>query len=662
MKYTPKDFSGAYHIMPNSVCLFLSGDAFKVFTEIYAHGCKIHNETLTEDNIMLSVRIICKLTHLGSRKVNDCIRELEEFNFIRVFKRDRSQWSFQIIWNEIHKLHTCLSNISYDGQNQLYDICHKNGKRIPISAVDNDILTKITADYKLDAQTAVKSVNNAEITADDKDNSTGMCSAVEKDIITNTTSAAVKNDKNANITADKNATAVKSVNNAEITAANHICSVNQVEDIDGKVSLIVPLSSAERFIAKKMGFDQLVFLTADGQTAVISAQNDSKLLSDLQVSPKTCNFSSTVNIYKDNKENQASEARNNKGENKNENDENDDEPVMLNDEERDWNNFFSFSNSFLEHSFNGKENVFGKGHELPVEDKKDFGLTREMTHTSRTGNKLVWNETRDLTLQCYTEKEIQSIMDNSQFYDSDEDKLIRMVWNDLAPSIDIDNKDEYENQENRNDDILPVIEFNRELAEALEELRQDSDFQLTDKQAKNIFGFDVVQTGDEFSYVLAPNKIRKLKNDTDEATTIPEWKRKSNRRRGAEGRKEITTFLDCIEELSKDESSLTSTEMLVHLISQYAGKDSWTSDTGYEHKPNEEVPGLILPDLITEWSEQSGLSEENIMAILKKLPHRNGRTILHPQHLSVSDIISMNEQTNEDSEVERLYAERMKEG
>lgn len=648
--------------MPNSVCLFLSGDAFKVFTEIYAHGCKIHNETLTEDNIMLSVRIICKLTHLGSRKVNDCIRELEEFNFIRVFKRDRSQWSFQIIWNEIHKLHTCLSNISYDGQNQLYDICHKNGKRIPISAVDNDILTKITADYKLDAQTAVKSVNNAEITADDKDNSTGMCSAVEKDIITNTTSAAVKNDKNANITADKNATAVKSVNNAEITAANHICSVNQVEDIDGKVSLIVPLSSAERFIAKKMGFDQLVFLTADGQTAVISAQNDSKLLSDLQVSPKTCNFSSTVNIYKDNKENQASEARNNKGENKNENDENDDEPVMLNDEERDWNNFFSFSNSFLEHSFNGKENVFGKGHELPVEDKKDFGLTREMTHTSRTGNKLVWNETRDLTLQCYTEKEIQSIMDNSQFYDSDEDKLIRMVWNDLAPSIDIDNKDEYENQENRNDDILPVIEFNRELAEALEELRQDSDFQLTDKQAKNIFGFDVVQTGDEFSYVLAPNKIRKLKNDTDEATTIPEWKRKSNRRRGAEGRKEITTFLDCIEELSKDESSLTSTEMLVHLISQYAGKDSWTSDTGYEHKPNEEVPGLILPDLITEWSEQSGLSEENIMAILKKLPHRNGRTILHPQHLSVSDIISMNEQTNEDSEVERLYAERMKEG
>lgn len=662
MKYTPKDFSGAYHIMPNSVCLFLSGDAFKVFTEIYAHGCKIHNETLTEDNIMLSVRIICKLTHLGSRKVNDCIRELEEFNFIRVFKRDRSQWSFQIIWNEIHKLHTCLSNISYDGQNQLYDICHKNGKRIPISAVDNDILTKITADYKLDAQTAVKSVNNTEITADDKSNSSEIYSAVEKDIITNTTSAAVKNDKNANITADKNTTAVKSVNNANITAVHNVCSVNQVEDIDGKVSLIIPLSSAERFIAQKMGFDQLVFLTADGQTAVISAQNDSKLLSDLQVLPKTCNFSSTVNIYKDNKENQASEARNNKGENKNENDENDDEPVMLNDEERDWNNFFSFSNSFLEHSFNGKENVFGKGHELPVEDKKDFGLTREMTHTSRTGNKLVWNETRDLTLQCYTEKEIQSIMDNSQFYDSDEDKLIKMVWNDLAPSIDIDNKDEYENQENRNDDILPVIEFNRELAEALEELRQDSDFQLTDKQAKNIFGFDVVQTGDEFSYVLAPNKIRKLKNDTDEATTIPERKRKSNRRRGAEGRKEITTFLDCIEELSKDENNLTSAEMLVHLISQYAEKDSWTSDTGYEHKPNEEVPGLLLPDLVTEWSEQSGLSEENIMAILKKLPHRNGKTILHPQHLSVNDVVSMNEQTNEDSEVERLYAKRMKEG
>lgn len=662
MKYTPKDFSGAYHIMPNSVCLFLSGDAFKVFTEIYAHGCKIHNETLTEDNIMLSVRIICKLTHLGSRKVNDCIRELEEFNFIRVFKRDRSQWSFQIIWNEIHKLHTCLSNISYDGQNQLYDICHKNGKRIPISAVDNDILTKITADYKLDAQTAVKSVNNTEITADDKSNSSEIYSAVEKDIITNTTSAAVKNDKNANITADKNTTAVKSVNNANITAVHNVCSVNQVEDIDGKVSLIIPLSSAERFIAQKMGFDQLVFLTADGQTAVISAQNDSKLLSDLQVSPKTCKSDSTVNIYKDNKENQASEARNNKGENKNENDENDDEPVMLNDEERDWNNFFSFSNSFLEHSFNGKENVFGNGHELPVEDKKDFGLTKERAYSSRTRNKLVWNETRDLTLQCYTEKEIQSIMDNSQFYDSDEDKLIRMVWNDLAPSIDIDNKDEYENQENRNDDILPVIEFNRELAEALEELRQDSDFHLTDKQAKNIFGFDVVQTGDEFSYVLAPNKIRKLKNDTDEATTIPERKRKSNRRRGAEGRKEITTFLDCIEELSKDESNLTSTEMLVHLISQYAGKDSWTSDTGYEHKPNEEVPGLLLPDLVIEWSEQSGLSEENIMTILKKLPHRNGKTILHPQHLSVSDIVSMNEQTNEDSEVERVYAKRMKEG
>lgn len=662
MKYTPKDFSGAYHIMPNSVCLFLSGDAFKVFTEIYAHGCKVHNETLTEDNIMLSVRTICKLTHLGNRKINDCIRELEELNFVRVFKRDRSQWSFQIIWNEIHKLHTCLSSVSYDGQNQLYDICHKNGKRIPISAVDNDILTKITADYKLDAQTAVKSVNNAEITADDKDNSTGMCYAVEKDIITNTTSAAVKNDKNANITADKNTTAAKSVNNTEITAVHNICSVNQVEDIDGKVSLIVPLSSAERFIAQKMGFDQLVFLTADGQTAVISAQNDSKLLSDLQVSPKTCNFSSTVNIYKDNKENQASEARNNKGENKNENDENDDEPVMLNDEERDWNNFFSFSNSFLEHSFNGQENVIGNGHELPVEDKKDFGLTRERAYSSRTRNKLVWNETRDLTLQCYTEKEIQSIMDNPQFYDSDEDKLIRIVWNDLAPSIDLDNKDEYENQEYRNDDILPVTEFNRELTDALEELRHDSDFQLTDKQAKNIFGFDVVKAGNEFGYVLAPNKIRKLKNDKNDDEIIPERKRKSNRRRGAEGRKEITTFLDCINELSKDESNLTSTEMLVHLMSQYAEKDSWVSDTGYEHKPNEEIPGLLLPDLVMEWSVQSGLSEENIMAILKKLPHRNGKTILHPQHLSVSDIVSMNEQTNEDSEVERLYAKRMKEG
>lgn len=580
MKYTLSDFNGRYHSMPNAVMDLLSGDAFLVFSRIYAHSKK----TLCADDIYISAKTLSKLTRRSERKIAQSIKELEDIGFVFIKGSERGKRTFTINWEEIYKLSQFTSNISYDGVSELNEICHAGGDTIPFSQIPQEVLAKISAEYKYEPKSADIPAFNAQMSADSDKNihQTAANSAL------NTKNAAVSTQSAANPVFNAEMSAVLSsllqkmqqINPTNAENAAVLCNnaSHYIVSDNGKFDLYVVLSNAEQIIASKLGINAIKLLFKSADISYISDKSaDISDISGAENAADSKNLLTFVHtdkyIYKYNKDNHI---------------------------ERSSINI-------------GDKNV----------SKKD------------------WDETRDLSLPCFSQHEIDDILANS-FYDSSSDKLIRFVY----PQIE---QDEVLLDERGNEiaNIIPVSFFDNIIHRAITSLKEDDpDFNITEEQAKNIFGFEVVDMGEEFGYKIDPTKIRKI-----DVSLTSRTEKANSRRHGVDGRKAIHLFVDCIKEIGDNNvDNLTDAEIPVYAILKAT-----------EEGCDVEITKATFQLRLNEWIEKYDRPKDIFEEVLDKLPKRGNKIKLRPTALSVDYIVNLNIRLNQASDVEDLYAKKMAE-
>ena len=282
MKHSLADFKGRYHSMPSTIMDLLTGDAFLIFSRIYAHSKK----TICEDEIQISAKTLSKLTRRSERKVAQSIKELEDIGFIFVKGSERGKRTYIINWDEIYKLNQFTSGISYEGIAKLNEICHSDNGITPFSQIPKNILDEISADFKYDSKSAANPALNTENAADleTSGNQSADISALNAEF------AAV-----SPVTMQK-LQQIYGLDTAIAADSSHI-----ILEQDGEIHLYVKLSGAEQIIARKIGINsvKLVFSSAanpalntemsadEKKSAAISALKDKNLLT----------FGTSVNIY-----------------------------------------------------------------------------------------------------------------------------------------------------------------------------------------------------------------------------------------------------------------------------------------------------------------------------------------------------------------------------
>lgn len=323
-KYNISDFKGHYHLMPNVIMDVISGDAYKVFSRIYAYGCKVHREPMTNKSISISARVMRKLLKLGFKKINTCITELEDLNFISVDKANKSAAQYTINWKEILYLDSITCNLSYEGRTIIADACKDGNKIVAPSQLDGNFISKVVADYRLDSNEYANLVTDgmesitdeSEVSEQKADIVTDDCNRVDK---CNHMRLQMNENCNQDYTnCNRMQLQLNSNCNQPVTVPSHYFA-----EKDEKLVLVINLSPEESLLYKRTGINELII---NGQTVAMSTSNCNHM--QLQMNPtvieidpncnqigtfpqKTCKSGYTVNIYnkinKNNKQYERSE-------------------------------------------------------------------------------------------------------------------------------------------------------------------------------------------------------------------------------------------------------------------------------------------------------------------------------------------------------------------
>ena len=320
MKHSLADFKGRYHSMPSTIMDLLTGDAFLIFSRIYAHSKK----TICEDEIQISAKTLSKLTRRSERKVAQSIKELEDIGFIFVKGSERGKRTYIINWDEIYKLNQFTSGISYEGIAKLNEICHSDNGITPFSQIPKNILDEISADFKYDSKSAANSALNTENAADSQiaDNQSADISALNTKMSADAqmrtgqsaANSALK-DENA---ADENKTADISALKTEFAAVSpaimqkmqQIYSLNAenaadsshiILEQDGEIHLYVKLTGAEQIIARKIGINRIKLIFSSAANSALntemSADEKKSAANSALKDENLLTFGTSVNIY-----------------------------------------------------------------------------------------------------------------------------------------------------------------------------------------------------------------------------------------------------------------------------------------------------------------------------------------------------------------------------
>lgn len=449
-------------------------------------------------------------------------------------------------------------------------------------------------------------------------------------------------------------------------------SSHYVEKIGEKFVLNVILSNAERYLMDIVGQNAFEVRFLSNLGGIISTHSGIKSTHEsAEMIPPTQNSGITVIpqiIYnKDKEDSRDSEAIPIEGgENKKADDENENDDEAFFPDGTMMENIFSFL-SFSSFFFSVKaKRSLGKNIEeifnvLPAIEENNSAEQETDKDKTSSSFKSSWKEVRDLSLDCYSQIDFHFIIENTEFNDSPEDKIIQEVWSDLNnhPEQEEDILDE----DYASSNIIPVTEFNRILFNVWSELKeQDENFQLSEQDVRNIFGFDAVWKDDEWQYVISSSKIRKLRHEEEELPSRRNRKVRRSNRHGWEERMKIQEYLDCLYEIGKKNfQRLTKAEKAIYEIDQYAHKDEWVADSGYVHQPHKELNTFQLENVMKDWENKSGMNEDELNDLLDGFKWRGARKtlILSPRQLSVDFIQSFNKDMGEESEVEEIWEEKM---
>lgn len=241
-----------------------------------------------------------------------------------------------------------------------------------------------------------------------------------------------------------------------------------------------------------------------------------------------------------------------------------------------------------------------------------------------------WFDSADRTLPAYSLEEFERIMDNPEIYNDEESKFIRLVWDSFA----------YD--ENEIDNLVPAVEVKRNLFEAYKEMKEDSDFSLTEEDIKNIFSFDTEEQEGELYCNISPTKLKKLWVSRKPRTSRERRRRTS---RNSEERSEMVAYFGIVEELSKkDSDKLTDPEYILCILKKEEEKGT-----------NMYISKAYIEQTVEEWAKKYEVPSETLLNICTFMPLKAEKYHVRADALTVEDIMMFNEDCQQPSEVEKIY-------
>ena len=291
--------------------------------------------------------------------------------------------------------------------------------------------------------------------------------------------------------------------------------------------------------------------------------------------------------------------------------------------------------------------------EAAIEDEENENPLQTEISSAKASEKRVFLEFRNLELPKMTYTEFQSIINDPKFNNTETDRLIQYVWKEIEP----EENDEDELEERSKDDIIPVSLFNKILFEAWSELKDElPDFSLTEEDAKNIFGFEVVDMGEEFGYRIDSSFIRNI-HQLSEYEEMRREKADNLQFSRMENRMAREFFVESLIEIAdKDINQLTDMEYAVLRL------DDFVSEREKNKMPRfDEITAIQMGDLIEDTANEAKVSKialKRLCRAFKKKPNSLVARI-RISALDFEAVFAYNREVGQDSVVEELLNKKL---
>lgn len=659
---TTLNIPGGISPIPNAYVGFLSDTAITVLSKIF----EVWYENPNNDWMIISNSSIADGLAKSRNSVTTKIDELSALNIIKVEQLNKRDRKYKINWSEVNFDCEVISKLTQTGKNKLWNACYVNSENsiVPISKIEKNVVLTIIQNNTVTAQkfssqqerllkilalnnsTAQKFSSQCSNFEQLPESSVQILSSQDIDvsdefaqILSNEVLQCSKFEQSTRTTAQKFSSQPINCTKFEQSAGKtnaifgsvpenyaHESCTPTVEWSKNDTTIEIHVSEALQDALFDIGLDNVrIKLRSDaGCIAVFQQKKEKQEEQDGKETKKEKNLPPYPYLIKEiNKEKgeqeekkekklMASAARPNKG-GKNEN-------VLENDSFLD-----SGLDSFLE----------GRSSEQP---SRVFSVLRS------------WAEDRSCEeFEYLPGYELNNILNDPELYDSDYDIVLRNTWNDIQGLY----RDSVEDSPGSEKILVPVQIFKTMLYRVLEEQYEiNSQFKVTEQDAKNIFGFELTEQDGEPYYIIDPDEIR----DINKPIVIKPQLKYRNVFDHASERVKKLVYSECMAEVP--EQDFTRAEKAIRYMTNYV------EERARNKTPRaEEMTPMQFPSFLESVSKYSNLPVDDLKILFSRLQKKKrvGLFYLKFNLLVIEEIIQFNHDRNEYGKVEELYCKKMAE-
>nr|UVY05155.1 MAG: hypothetical protein [Bacteriophage sp.] len=659
---TTLNIPGGISPIPNAYVGFLSDTAITVLSKIF----EVWYENPNNDWMIISNSSIADGLAKSRNSVTTKIDELSALNIIKVEQLNKRDRKYKINWSEVNFDCEVISKLTQTGKNKLWNACYVNSENsiVPISKIEKNVVLTIIQNNTVTAQkfssqqerllkilalnnsTAQKFSSQCSNFEQLPESSVQILSSQDIDvsdefaqILSNEVLHCSKFEQSNNSTAQKFSSQPINCSKFEQSAGKtnaifgsvpenyaHESCTPTVEWSKNDTTIEIHVSEALQDALFDIGLDNVrIKLRSDaGCIAVFQQKKEKQEEQDGKETKKEKNLPPYPYLIKEiNKEKgeqeeekekklMASAARPNKG--------GKDENVFENESFLD-----SGLDSFLE----------GRSNEQP---SRVFSVLRS------------WAEDRSCEgFEYLPGYELNNILNDPELYDSDYDIVLRNTWNDIQGLY----RDSVEDSPGSEKILVPVQIFKTMLYRVLEEQYEiNSQFKVTEQDAKNIFGFELTEQDGEPYYIIDPDEIR----DINKPIVIKPQLKSRNVFDHASERVKKLVYSECMAEVP--EQDFTRAEKAIRYMTNYV------EERARNKTPRaEEMTPMQFPSFLESVSKYSNLSVDDLKILFSRLQKKKrvGLFYLKFNLLVIEEIIQFNHDRNEYGKVEELYCKKMAE-
>ena len=655
---TTLNIPGGISPIPNAYVGFLSDTAITVLSKIF----EVWYENPNNDWMIISNSSIADGLAKSRNSVTTKIDELSALNIIKVEQLNKRDRKYKINWSEVNFDCEIISKLTQTGKNKLWNACYVNSENsiVPISKIEKNVVLTIIQNNTVTAQkfssqqerllkilalnnsTAQKFSSQCSNFEQLPESSVQILSSQDIDvsdefaqILSNEVLQCSNFEQSNNSTAQKFSSQPINCTKFEQSAGKtnaifgsvpenyaHESCTPTVEWSKNDTTIEIHVSEALQDALFDIGLDNVrIKLRSDaGCIAVFKQKKEKQEEQDGKETKKEKNLPPYPYLIKEiNKEKgeqeekkekklMASAARPNKG--------GKDENVLENDSGLD---------SFLE----------GRSNEQP---SRVFSVLRS------------WAEDRSCEgFEYLPGYELNNILNDPELYDSDYDIVLRNTWNDIQGLY----RDSVEDSPGSEKILVPVQIFKTMLYRVLEEQYEiNSQFKVTEQDAKNIFGFELTEQDGEPYYIIDPDEIR----DINKPIVIKPQLKSRNIFDHASERVKKLVYSECMAEVP--EQDFTRAEKAIRYMTNYV-KERARNKTPRA----EEMTPMQFPSFLESVSKYSNLPVDDLKILFSRLQKKKrvGLFYLKFNLLVIEEIIQFNHDRNEYGKVEELYCKKMAE-